>query len=677
MRALSLFLGLLFATSAMPAPATYGRAEYYRPPQIGYMVGFIKDPQHQNYSIDEWRKGLGRNFDARALVARAKAAGAAHIIWYDKWIDGLVFRKTKTTTYHTERDFLAELMPECKRQGIRLLTYFNTFYDGNPEFAQWACTDQRGRRIAYPSPWPANALSIFSPYREKVLEQVRELVRDYDVDGVWLDCPAYPLFANDQWTRAAFAKQFGKPIDDASVEERRRFAMDAVTNWNRDVAALIHQLKPSAVVTTNAHVDPVAVGPRTAVNLAGPLDYFSTEMPTMDRQYRWTENFGRFLKPFEALTMVSDTWFTPLGAAPPVTNKSPAHMELEMATTLSAGVNLYLSLTLAHDGTLDEPALQLLDLCGRWVRSRRPWLKGAEGVHDVGIVMGTADPNDLDWPGGLEEYNETILKLEDNLRANGYLPRRFLNCRNVAVWDDIPPEVRALIIPDRVSLTVEDAAKVRRFAQAGGRVIAFGRGAGLAKSGTSPKADAIFGVRPTGEIALHKYTIAWANERIRLDGPLSQLHPEGADTMLWAGTPNTGVTPALTRARAGAGMAYALALPESLLIDQPKLAEYVWKEALGDTLYRISDHSGRYTVRLRRQGQRHILHVLDNLTVPPARVGEDRYRAEYVKLSIHAGRLPFRTATVQPDDRILPVTSSGEWKTFEIHPAPEILIELQ
>jgi len=169
----------------------------------------------------------------------------------------------------------------------------------------------------------------------------------------------------------------------------------------------------------------------------------------------------------------------------------------------------------------------------------------------------------------------------------------------------------------------------------------------------------------------------WGDQRAPVDRPLTQLRLDGAEAVLWAGTPSTGVTPALTRARAGAGVAYTFAMPESFLADQPKLAEHIWREAIGERVYRISDHSGRYTVRVRRQGQRHIVHVLDNLTVPPARIAADRYRAAYVKLSIHAGRLPFQTATVQPDNLRLAVTSSGEWKTFEIHPAPEMLIELQ
>jgi len=89
--------------------------DFYRPPQLSLMVGFIKDPEHRNFSLEERAKGIGKDFNAKKLVADAKSAGMAEIIWYDKWIDGLVFRKTKTTNFVTERDFLADLGPGCQR----------------------------------------------------------------------------------------------------------------------------------------------------------------------------------------------------------------------------------------------------------------------------------------------------------------------------------------------------------------------------------------------------------------------------------------------------------------------------------------------------------------------------------------------------------------------------------
>ena len=260
LRVFILFLAFSVSGIAQRLPSDLGPAEYYRPPQLTLMLGFIKDPQHRNYTVPEWAKGIGGNFDAVQVAERCQRAGVAQIIWYDKWIDGLVFRHTRTTSYHTERDFLAELAPECRKRGIKLVIYFNTYYDGNPEFAAWACVDQRGKPIPFSPQWPENLLSMYSPFREKVLEQIRELFVDYHVDGIWLDVPSYASPSYDRWTRAAFKQQVGKEMDEATAAERERFSLQAAVDWNREVAAFVRKLNPSATVTTNAAIDPIANG---------------------------------------------------------------------------------------------------------------------------------------------------------------------------------------------------------------------------------------------------------------------------------------------------------------------------------------------------------------------------------------------------------------------------------
>ena len=56
------------------------------------------------------------------------------MIFYDKWIDGLVFHDTKTTNFKTQRDFVRELAAACQRRDLRFVLYFNAVSDGNPEF---------------------------------------------------------------------------------------------------------------------------------------------------------------------------------------------------------------------------------------------------------------------------------------------------------------------------------------------------------------------------------------------------------------------------------------------------------------------------------------------------------------------------------------------------------------
>jgi hypothetical protein len=352
-------------------------------------------------------------------------------------------------------------------------------------------------------------------------------------------------------------------------------------------------------------------------------------------------------------------------------------MPLELAAVLSGGMNLYLHLTLGHDGSTDESAFAFLDWSGGWLKSRRPWLEGAESVHDVGIVLGTAEPGDLDWPGGSDDYAPTIVKLEESLRANNYLPRRFLNCRHAVEWGEFSAGVRALIVPDRVSLTPQDTARVERFVRGGGKLIAFGRGTSLAKSGSEAEAAPLFGVRAMGEARINRGVIEWSGRKTPLKTPLLHLRPGSAEVVLWAGSPATGVVPALTRNEAGTGAAYAFALPESTVLEEPEMLNFLWKQIIGEPVYQAGETSGRYIIRVRRQKGRHILHVLDNMEAPSARGNWDRYRPGYVELRINTSLLPFEKALLAPDNRPLPGSASGHWMTFKVYPNPEMMIALQ
>ena len=64
---------------------------------------------------------LGDDFDADQWVKDFKEAGAQHLAFYDKWIDGLVFHDTKTTNFKTKRDFVGELAAACQRAKLPLI----------------------------------------------------------------------------------------------------------------------------------------------------------------------------------------------------------------------------------------------------------------------------------------------------------------------------------------------------------------------------------------------------------------------------------------------------------------------------------------------------------------------------------------------------------------------------
>jgi hypothetical protein len=681
-----LFIFLAFSVSgiAQRLPKDLGPAEYYRPPQLTLMVGFIKDPQHLNFTVPEWAKGIGENFDAARIAERCKRAGVAQIIWYDKWIDGLVFHKTRTTNYHTERDFLAELAPECRKRGIKLVIYFNTYYDGNPEFAAWACVDQRGKPIPFSSSWPANLLSMYSPFRQKVQEQIRELLVEYNVDGMWLDVPTYAGLSYDRWTREAFKKEAGREMDEATATERERFWVESTVNWNREVAAFVRKLKPNATVTTNGVIDPISGGPIGATGMGESLDYFTTELHTIDLQQKSGPILGETNKPFEGGTLISDDWFTPLNSGPLKTSKSIDQMHVELASLFTAGMNVYLAVALGHDGSLDEGTMHLLDYSGEWLRARRPWLEAAESLTDVAVLLGTAEPKNLLWPGGAPGYSDELAKVEANLRANGYLPHRLINCAGSRKYDGIPPTVRTVIVPDRAQLTPSDAEMLDAFVRRGGKVLAFGRGMGLAGTEEPTRAAPMFGLHSADYVLpdwVDAFEVNWNKDNLSVKGPILGVTPTGASPLLWTSVWTAGEMPLFTRNRVGDGTAYALTATESALAGKPDFLRYVWAETIGEPLWKVQINPQRYVVRIRRQKQRYVLHVIDSLTTKEGPMSEayntPRYRPLYTKITINTERIPFQKATVVPDNRPLRISADGVWKTMEIFPDPELTIALE
>ncbi|MCP5118921.1 MAG: hypothetical protein GY953_49550, partial [bacterium] len=276
--------------------------------------------------------------------------------------------------------------------------------------------------------------------------------------------------------------------------------------------------------------------------------------------------------------------------------------------------------------------LKWLDLAGEWLKARRPYLEGTENFTDVGIALGTADPDQLFWPGAKSSYSAGILALEENLRKHGHLVRRLMNAPHVARWDTFPAEMRAVVVPDRESIVPADAGRIREFVQSGGRVVAFARGISLARDGAS--ADPLFGVESAGHLVplpgKTSLSVRWADQTANLTAAVVHLRPTTADVLLWGATGREGQMPLLTRRPVGNGFAYTVAAPESDILASPELAVHIWSEVLGDPLWKSDDESGRYLARIRRQQNRLILHFMDKLSTSEGPMS--RYRPTYTRV---------------------------------------------
>ena len=110
--------------------------------------------------------------------------------------------------------------------------------------------------------------------------------------------------------------------------------------------------------------------------------------------------------------------------------------------------------------------------------------------------------------------------------------------------------------------------------------------------------------------------LKWNNDNLGLPGPFLGVSATSAEPLLWASARTAGEVPLFTRSRVGNGTAYAFTAAESALAEQPDLLRYLWAETIGEPLWKIEVNPQRYLVRIRRQKQRYVMHVIESRTTP-------------------------------------------------------------
>ena len=468
----SVLVGLFLATTALGAeqvdslpaqPATAARPCWHKAPTVSVMTGFIYEPK-KPYTIQRWMENLGSKFDADQWVKDFKEVGASHVVFYDKWIDGLVFHDTKTTNFKTKRDFLRELSAACQRGGLPLVIYFNAISDGNPEFDEWALLDREGKPIVFGAAWPTRYQTLHSPFRQKCLEQVRELLGNYGpIHGIWFDIFHERLNTTSPWTARGYRQMFGEPLEKATGPRLAEFQARTLADYLDEVAAIRReQRQEQCMFTANGSGSEFLGGGQWAEQVGSRLQYLYNEGHSFQNNEKLARMAWALPKPLDINLLLVSSWFTPLEDTPP-----PASLTVEQAIAATAiavcqGAGVNFALTPGHDGTFGED-LQRAKAVGAWFRKIQPWLEDAQPAADVAIVHG---PN----AGAVTEALARAGVFSRWIAPGQSLPA----CRTIIV----PPGSR---VDERLSRYVHD----------GGTLIALGN--------VGPLAD-VCGVKLTGAV---------------------------------------------------------------------------------------------------------------------------------------------------------------------------------
>jgi hypothetical protein len=488
-----------------------------RSPSVTLMTGFIYEPL-KPYTIEKWQEGLGSRFDADDWVRQFQEVGAGYVIFYDKWIDGLVFHDTKTTGFKTKRDFVAELTAACQRRGLKLVFYFNAISDGNPEFDAWATQDRQGKPIVFAPLWPTRYQTLHSPFRDKALAQARELLTGYGpIDGLWHDIFTERLDTSSPYVAAAYERMFGEKFAQASGDRLDQFNVRTLADWLDALDAIRREAgQERCIFTSNGSGNMFLSSRRWTREVGSRLHYLMDEGHTFQLNDSLARMAWLLPKPYEVNFLLNSSWFTPLGDAPP-SHLSESQALAASAVVLCRGANVNFALTPGHDGRFGQD-IQHAKAVGRWYRGVEKHLIGAVPHGEIGIVLGAPAPDGSGFTPSLWKTPrfavaaapQQAFALEDALLRAGATSRVLYAWEGRGSWPSQLDSYSAVLLPEHSALDPAHAAQLRRYVEDGGTLVAFGQASrggfaggeaarNAAGDGEFAWAD-LFGVRYRGEV---------------------------------------------------------------------------------------------------------------------------------------------------------------------------------
>jgi hypothetical protein len=321
---------------------------------------------------------VGLDFDPQEFVRTLQAGHVNSVTVFAKCHHGYSYYPTQVGTPHPHlrRDLLGEMIDACHEAGIRVPVYTTVVWDElawatHPEWRQ--VSPQGG--VVGPSTSPLQPgwknLCMNTGYADYVIDQIREILANYDGDGLFIDIVRY---GTTPCVCATCLQQIvGRGLDPEDPKQLQRFALGVERRFMARTTQAIRAIKPEQSIFYNSRLrmelDP-ELGNRPEME-----DFTHLEIESLPGGFWGYDHFPMYVRYFQCfdreLVTMTGRFHTAWGDFGGLRNRHALAFEcfqgLAHGTTCSIGDQLH------PRGRLDPAVYRRIGEVYAEVEQREPW----------------------------------------------------------------------------------------------------------------------------------------------------------------------------------------------------------------------------------------------------------------------------------------------------------------
>jgi len=355
-----------------------------------------------------------------------------------------------------------------KKNGVRLYAHYSGVYDieAIKHHKNWARIDENGKIDTLNT-------SVFGVYVDSLMiPQIKELIDDYQLDGVWVDgdcwgaAPDYSPKAAKAWKNFS-GKELPKSKNAPMYKQFLDFNRFGFRNYVQHYTTVLHKYKPEFEIASNWAYSSFMPEPADL-----PLDFLSGDLQPYQSAQNATFESRCISKQGKHWDLMAWGFAQKFDKSYIKSHKTAIMLQQEAAQVISQGGGFQIYYNQNKDASVQSWITPTVKEVGDFCKERKEFCFHNQSVKEVALFYSTVGYKSKSqtvyqpWNGELDEIKGALnLLLDNTYSVDIQMEHHFLKTMN---------QYPAIVIPEWQVISPEFVVMFKKYVQNGGKLLIIG-----------------------------------------------------------------------------------------------------------------------------------------------------------------------------------------------------------